>query len=378
MSKRIIALIMTAIMGLSLLAGCKSSVVGGIDPVKNYIAEVSGEKIPSDTYQYYMANSLIQYAANVIQYYGSYSDDTLSQILAQTLEDGTTIADSIKSSLVDQVKYEYAVNLLFKEYNLALDVSDEKTIQDAIDNSIKQYGSEENFKDLLSVFMIDIDSYKNIMSNSLKYQKLILHLYGTDGVIEKVSEQAVKDYYAANNSLVKHILINTQEENLDLATGETTEEAIAKKKALANDIYKKVQAGEDFDALLKQYGEDPGMTSNPKGYVVNESSNYVEEFKDAALEMKIGEYRLVESDYGYHIMYRDDVFNAGEFDDLTARIAFKGADFDKIVQEKIDSLKFTFNDKTMEKLNPATFKMKSLIDKYQEISEKLNSASTAE
>ena len=52
MSKRIIALIMTAIMGLSLLAGCKSSVVGGIDPVKNYIAEVSGEKIPSDTYQY--------------------------------------------------------------------------------------------------------------------------------------------------------------------------------------------------------------------------------------------------------------------------------------------------------------------------------------
>lgn len=379
MSKRIIALIMATLMSISLLAGCKSSAVGGIDPVKNYIAEVSGEKIPSDTYQYYMANSLIQYAANVIQYYGKYSDETLSQILSQPLEDGKTIGDSIKANLIDQVKYEYTIGVLFDEYGLSLDVSDEKSIEESVNNSIKQYGSEENFKEFLSILMIDMDGYKHIVENSLKYQKLFLHLYGENGIKEKIPAQAVKDYYVENNSLVKHILIGTDEKTLKVPTGETTKEVIAKKEALAKDIYNKVKNGENFDALLKQYGEDPGMASNPKGYVVNENTNFVPEFKEAALEMKVGEYRLVKSSFGYHIMYRDDVFNAGQFDDLTARLEFKGPDFEKVVQSKMESIKFTFNDKTLEKLNPSTFKMKDLIDKYEELSKKLQSStSTAE
>ncbi len=378
MLKRVIALTMTLVMALSVLAGCSSMTSGRIDPVKNNIAEVSGEIIPSDTYQYYLSNNLINYAASILQYYGQNADmtTTLQQVLSQSTEDGSTIADSIKKSLIDQVQYEYAVNALCKEYGLSLDATDEKTISDNIESSIKQYGNEENFSDLLDVFMIDIDGYKNIMANSIRYQKLVLHLFGENGIEDKISAQEIKDYYAENNSLVKHILIDTQESTMKLATGETTDEYIAKKKALAEDIYKKVNNGEDFTALLKQYGEDPGMTSNPNGYVVNESSSYVKEFQDAALAMKVGEYRLVKSDYGYHIMYRDDVFKANEFDDLTQRINYKSKELDEVIEKKISSFKFNYNDKTLSKLDPLNINMSKIIDKYMDVSERLEKVNT--
>ncbi|MBR4949166.1 MAG: peptidylprolyl isomerase [Clostridia bacterium] len=378
MLKRIIALTMTLIMALSVLAGCSSMTAGRIDPIKNNIAEVSGEIIPSDTYQYYLSNNLINYAANILQYYGQNANmtDTLKQILSQAGEDGSTIADSIKKSLMEQVKYEYAVNALCESYNLKLDATDEKTISDNIEASIKQYGSEENFSDLLDVFMIDIDGYKNIMANSIRYQKLVLHLFGENGIEAKIPAQEVKDHYAKNNSLVKHILIDTQASTMKLATGETTDEYIAKKKALAEDIYKKVTNGEDYDALLKKYGEDPGMTSSPKGYVVNASSNYVKEFQEAALNMKVGEYRLVKSDYGYHVMYRDDVFKAGEFDDLTERINYKSKEIDEIIANKLKNVDFKYNDKTLSKLDPLNIDMSKIINKYMEVSERLEKVNT--
>ena len=55
--------------------------------------------------------------------------------------------------------------------------------------------------------------------------------------------------------------------------------------------------------LIDEYNEDPGMASNPDGYVFSsEDSSYTKVFHNAAFDMKAGEIRLVQSNLGYHIM----------------------------------------------------------------------------
>ena len=93
-----------------------------------------------------------------------------------------------------------------------------------------------------------------------------------------------------------------------------TEEAFAEILPTAEEALAKAQAGEDFDALVETYGEDPGMTTEPyktEGYYVCEGlASYEQAFQDAAMALaNVGDYsELVKSSYGYHIMqYTSDI-----------------------------------------------------------------------
>ena len=64
---------------------------------------------------------------------------------------------------------------------------------------------------------------------------------------------------------------------------------------------------EQFDALLYVFGTDPGMTSNPGGYLFT-AGEMVQEFEDGTRALDIGAYSAepVQSTYGYHIIWRLD------------------------------------------------------------------------
>ena len=95
---------------------------------------------------------------------------------------------------------------------------------------------------------------------------------------------------------------------------EETEAAYAEILPVAEDILAKVQAGEDFDALLEMYGEDTGMKNEPaktRGYLICEGLNlYVPEFQEAAMALEnVGDVSgLVKTSFGYHILkYAQDI-----------------------------------------------------------------------
>lgn len=75
-----------------------------------------------------------------------------------------------------------------------------------------------------------------------------------------------------------------------------------------DEVQAKLAAGEDFDALMEQYGKDPGMQTSPAketGYPVSaDSSNWVLEFKDASMALEnVGDVSdPVRTDYGVHII----------------------------------------------------------------------------
>ena len=143
---------------------------------------------------------------------------------------------------------------------------------------------------------------------------------------------------------VKHILINLSEENvtrmrqleselasveLALAQADADIAALtAQKTALekeadeifatiegrAQEVMDKLANGEDFIALMEEYGEDPGMERVPyktEGYLVfAESAQWVTPFRDGAMALeKVGDVsQPVRTSYGLHIIrYEYDV-----------------------------------------------------------------------
>lgn len=114
--------------------------------------------------------------------------------------------------------------------------------------------------------------------------------------------QALDNIYCA-----KHILLATK----DTTTGlEYSDAKKAEQKALAVAITAQLQANpsmETFNALLAQYGEDPGMTSNPNGYLFTDG-DMVSEFENAVKALPITGFNTtpVKSQFGYHVILRLD------------------------------------------------------------------------
>ena len=115
-------------------------------------------------------------------------------------------------------------------------------------------------------------------------------------------------------------------EETQAALDEATEAAFAAVLPRAEEALAKAQAGEDFDALIAEYGEDPGMESEPastQGYLICDGLTlYVTEFQDAAMALaNVGDISdLVRTSYGYHILkYEMDIpSGAVEFTDEIA------------------------------------------------------------
>ncbi|HWQ96974.1 MAG TPA: peptidyl-prolyl cis-trans isomerase [Clostridia bacterium] len=97
-------------------------------------------------------------------------------------------------------------------------------------------------------------------------------------------------------------------------------------EATAKLVKEKIDAGEDFEALLAEYGTDPGMQdeANAAGYLVGEGASYVESFLTAALALtKDGDVSdPVQSDYGWHIIKRVSTEPAHEIPYADVKEAF--------------------------------------------------------
>ncbi|MDL2236675.1 SurA N-terminal domain-containing protein [Christensenellaceae bacterium OttesenSCG-928-K19] len=121
---------------------------------------------------------------------------------------------------------------------------------------------------------------------------------------------------AQDTLYVKHVLVKISDETLSEISmleqdGKTEEANALRQEALdeirprAEEVLKKALEGDDFEALIEEYGEDTGMSYYPEGYFVYEGSGFVESFEAASLALKnVGDVTpdLVESEYGYHII----------------------------------------------------------------------------
>lgn len=141
------------------------------------------------------------------------------------------------------------------------------------------------------------------------YNKLRRELEITDAMIDEYftkneASLAVNGIHkkSGDSYLVRHILIEVGKDKTDAAWETCRQEA---QKLL--DQWLAGDATEDaFAALAKEHSTDPGSKADGGLYSgLTEQTNFVKEFKEWYLEdgRKTGDYGLIKTDYGYHIMY---------------------------------------------------------------------------
>ncbi len=168
-------------------------------------------------------------------------------------------------------------------------------IEKAVDEVRESYGGEEAFYDFLEQNYLTLELYNRLVGQSLTLDNLAAALQ-QDTAFTAVT-QSDADAYVQQQGLLgaKHIFFLTQ--GLE-------DEQVAEKRALAQEVLAKLEAGEDFDSLMRTYTEDTGLLSYPNGYVFEEGA-MVEAFTQAVKALQPGAHSgVVESELGFHIILR--------------------------------------------------------------------------
>ena len=277
---RLLSVVLAAVMLCSLLAGCGSATV----------MKIGGSNISEN-----VASAAISYADLIFQQNYGFS---LATMLDQEMAEGQTGADLLKEQAEAVLKEFESVRLFAEAEGISLDAEDKEYLKETKKSQMESDGGKKAFLDGLKEQGMNEDFYDYVMTSQLLYSKVYSELFTGEGKYaptpEAMAEQFSKDYYC-----IKHVLVMAAETDADFAD----------KKAKAEDIAKRAKAGEDFDALVTEFGEDPGMESSKGGYIMNKEgytptgTQMVAEFSEAAAALADGAVSdIVKTDYGFHIL----------------------------------------------------------------------------
>ncbi|MGN1410511.1 MAG: peptidylprolyl isomerase, partial [Eubacteriales bacterium] len=207
---------------------------------------------------------------------------------------------------------------LFDDYNLQLSRSVEDTINDYIDDFVTEYaeGSKSKLNAALGNYGINMKMLKKIYLRDEKTSALYDALYGSGGIIGLTDEDRA-DYLNENYVRVRHIYVNNAytysydedgmpeytEEGLQKTRSLTAEELEAK-QALIDAIDVSLAEGGDFEEIYEAFSEDQYYKN---GYYISENMDFIDDVKESAFELEVGEYVKIESDYGTHYIMRLDM-----------------------------------------------------------------------
>lgn len=280
--KRIVALAMTAFLGMAII-GCSST-----PKEDEVVATVNGKEITVKQYE----TNLALYKQSIESLYGTSIWDT-------EIEEGVKYKDKFKELMLDQIIdieiiYEQAKkdNLLPTEEEVN---SSFKTFKETIDSneetkkSLEKIGATDEFLKEQQEQDLTLNNFKENFDKTTTI---------SDEEIQKYYDENKESFYK-DEVKASHILISTVDEN-----GKALSEAKKKEaKAKAEEVLKKAKAGEEFSALAKEYSDDTGSATEGGDLGYFGKGVMVSEFEDAAFGLDVGEVsEIVESQYGYHII----------------------------------------------------------------------------
>ena len=235
--------------------------------------------------------------------------------------------ETLKTNTLTQLQSKYAAEEILDENSITLNDADLKNVQTLMDKTQSGYGSAESYQQALKDNFYTEETYRSAVELAQRENR---YLY-----------QTKKDEIQTNFVRAKHILIKFD----STADDEAADKAAKLKKAQEVDALAK--GGTDFDDLIKQYGEDPGMQSSPEGYYFT-TGQMVESFEKAAFALKENEISdPVESKYGYHIILRLPMEEQYLIDNLSTLLSNGTeyySDFSAKISEKVAAQKVEYTD----------------------------------
>ncbi|AST05484.1 peptidylprolyl isomerase [Anoxybacillus flavithermus] len=235
-----------------------------------------------------------------------------SDVVVETKEGNIT-----KEELYNEMKERYGKDVLRdlvheKVLSKKFKVTDEE-LNKEIENLKEMYGVQYD----LAVQQNGEEAIRDMVKLDLLRQKAAMEDI-------KVTDEELKKYYNEYKPKVKasHILVDDEK--------------------TAKDIKAKLEKGEDFAKLAKEYSKDTGSAQNGGDLGWFGPGKMVEEFEKAAYALNVGEISdPVKTQFGYHIIKVTDKEKKKSFDEMKEEIEFevKKSKLDTSkVQSKLDEL----------------------------------------
>lgn len=278
-----VSLLAAAVLCLS-LSGCVTK--------KSYCVKSGDHSISAGMYAYQLAQQKSSYLSQNSLTEG---DETWDEEYDDTL----TIGEYIQSATVNSLVSSLVWRLQFDRLGLSFTEEEQKNIEENIAEMEEGSGGKEMVKQTLDEYGISYDEFiESVYYDTQKILKVVDYYFGENGV-EPVPESEILEYFTDNYTRCKHILISTQDANGNTLTDNDMKEA----KSKAQSVYEKAKNADEaaFDQLIEEYNEDEGVASYPDGYVFT-TGEMVDAFEKAAFDMEVGETRLIQSEYGFHII----------------------------------------------------------------------------
>ncbi|RKY56167.1 MAG: hypothetical protein DRP93_01915 [Candidatus Neomarinimicrobiota bacterium] len=338
---KIILLIMT--LATMMFVGCSDK--ADLTPAQIDFFEAMGEKIP------YMKPDTSVVLATTTSF--EIKNHDIMESVYQGMRGDISIIESVDPARVESF-IKQIVTLKAQQDLLLAEAKNEGLVvtKDSIDafmekNLFTPNGGKDAFLEQLKLQQIDLDFVREDTRKNMLIMKYIDEIALKD-VDVNVSDQEVRDYfnnnkeqYSQETATVRHILFLTQ--------GKTADE-VDSIKALAEDVAKRAQAGEDFVSLVSTYSEDPGSNTSGGLYADFPRGRMVQSFEDASFTLPIGTISdLVETPYGYHIIKIIDRKAGKTLEDVREEVTIalqkqkKEAAFPPILDSLVEKYKLTFS-----------------------------------
>ena len=251
----------------ALLAGCGGSSTASLNT--NDIAVVGSVHVNKTSYDALIAQAKRSFVSQGRKF------------PAQGTADFATVKGQAVTLLVQQAEREA------KAGSLGIKITD-KNVQARLVQIKKQYfgGSESRYKKQLTAQGLTESQVKDDIKAQLIQEKIFKKVTGnvsvSDADLKKYYDEHQSQYGVPEQRDVAHILVKT--------------------KALADKLYKRIKAGEDFTTLAKKYSQDPG-SKKVGGKLTISKGQTVGPFDQTAFLLETGHIsHPIKTDFGYHII----------------------------------------------------------------------------
>lgn len=275
--------------------------------------EYEGETVTLNMYRYWTSQIKSNYVSS--------SNDTDSYWDTK-YANGETYEQKMREIIDFNVKINLVCQQLFKEMGLTADAKDVADLETGLNDLLVSYGSKSELNAMLGNYGINYNMLKEIYEIELKTTTVYDSLYGESGA-RRIDDSKLDAYYKDNYSRIDMIMIyDTSEYVLD-ENGKPvfddtknsyemkvlTEEESKAKNALADDIMKKIEAGESFDDLKAAHNEDPQGEQFKDGYYIssNDISIYGAGIVSEINGMEIGDVKKYDDGNIIYIMKRKEL-----------------------------------------------------------------------
>mgnify|MGYP000076632864 CR=1 FL=1 len=293
--------VISIVVALSLMF-CVSACQDGVDSSKGeqsskIVGTVGDEKIFADELKFYFNWNRIRTEDDAG--IANKNDEEKSKFWEENKDKTQELIDKT----FDDIKHLKILLILAEQEKVELEQAYFDEVESNIEQFIKEKANndkEEAEKLMKEMYGVSIDEYRDIYLDFLiaydKYtNRAIDNIEISDSDIEKRFDADKEQYKKVN---VKHILFYT----IDTASYQPlAEEKIEQKKNLAEEIFKRVKEGEDFDDLAKQYSEDLNSKDSGGEYTLSKGET-VKEYEEWAFNAKEGDVGFVETSYGFNII----------------------------------------------------------------------------